>query len=194
MARKREFNYELAIDQATRLFWAKGYTSTSLRELLRVMKIGESSFYNSLKSKRNLYLECLRRYNATVTAKRWNAFMAERSAKAGVRQYFKVVLDDLDDPKVPNVCLMAGSLAPDVLESRDLHEYVTGEIRIMEDAMVSRFQVAKQEGELHPGFDSAVATEVLITYLQGLFRVARVLKNRVKLERQIEALLAGLGL
>jgi hypothetical protein len=33
-----------------------------------------------------------------------------------------------------------------------------------------------------------------VTYLQGLFRVVRVLQTRAEVERQIETLLTGLGL
>jgi hypothetical protein len=39
-----------------------------------------------------------------------------------------------------------------------------------------------------------VAAQVIVTYLQGLFRVIRVLQTRAEVERQIETLLTGLGL
>jgi hypothetical protein len=40
------------------------------------------------------------------------------------------------------------------------------------------------------GADTAAAT--VVTYLQGLFRVARILTDRTHLERQVEAPLSGL--
>jgi TetR/AcrR family transcriptional repressor of nem operon len=194
MGRTRAFDYEQAIEQATRLFWAKGYTNTSLRDLLDAMGIGESSFYHSLKSKKSLYLECLRHYNATVTRRRWDALVAERSAKQGVRRYFRAVLDDLEDPGTPNVCLMAGSLSHDVLSVAELQEYVVGEMQGLEAALAARFDAARQAGELATGFDAVVAAQVIVTFLQGLFRVVRVLTDRAHMERQIEAVLGGVGL
>jgi len=77
MPRTREFDYDLALDQAMRLFWAKGYSNTSLRELLKVMRIGEGSFYNAVRSKKALYLACLKHYNDVVTRRRLQAFEAE---------------------------------------------------------------------------------------------------------------------
>src|SRR3974390_3687028 len=103
MGRKRAFDYDDVLERATRLFWSKGYASTSLRDLLEVMGIGESSFYNLVKSKQELYLECLRHYNDTVTRRRWEALTAQTSIRRGVRGFFEAVLDDLDDPKTPNV-------------------------------------------------------------------------------------------
>ena len=194
MGRPREFDRAKAIERATRLFWAKGYSNASVRELMKVMRIGEGSFYNDLVSKKSLYLECLRHYNDTVTRRRWEALTAETSIRRGVRKFFEAVLDDLDDPKTPNVCLMAGSLSADVLSARDLARYVTTELQSLEGALVERLEAARESGELAHEFDSEVAAQVIVTFLQGLFRVVRVLRSRAEMERQIEALLAGLGL
>jgi TetR/AcrR family transcriptional regulator, transcriptional repressor for nem operon len=194
MSGKKQFDYAGAINQATLLFWARGYSNTSLRALLRVMKIGEGSFYNGFKSKKHLYRICLRHYHEQVTRRRWEVFAAEPSVRKAVRRFFAVVLDDLDDPKVPNVCLMAASLSSDVLSSRDLKKHVLQEMRALQDALVQRLEAAKAAGELPRGFDATVAAEVIVTYLQGFYRVVRVLHDRAHMERQIETLLRGLGL
>ncbi|MFJ9370703.1 TetR/AcrR family transcriptional regulator [Nocardia sp. NPDC101769] len=194
MGRKRAFDYDDVIERATRLFWAKGYTNTSLAELLEVMGIRESSFYHSMKSKKQLYLECLRHYNDTVTRRRWEALTAEISIRDGVRAYFRAVLEDLDDPAVPNVCLMAGSLSADVLGDDELRDYILTEMRTLETALSERLLLAARTGELPQDFPAEVAAQVVVTFLQGLFRVIRVLDDRARMERQIEALLTGLGL
>ena len=56
MARAVEFDYDKAIDRAMRLLWRIGYSNVSVRDLLKVMGIGEGSFYNTFKSKKRLYL------------------------------------------------------------------------------------------------------------------------------------------
>jgi TetR/AcrR family transcriptional regulator, transcriptional repressor for nem operon len=189
VGRKRAFDYDEVIERATRLFWAKGYASTSLRDLLEAMGIGESSFYNLVKSKQDLYLECLRHYNDTVTRRRWEALAAEPSIRDGVRAYFRVVLDDLDDPAVPNVCLMAGSMSADVLGADELRDYVVTEMRQLQLMLTELLAT-----EMPEPFDAGTAAATIVTYLQGLFRVARILADRTQLERQVEALLSGLGL
>ncbi len=194
MGRQRSFDLERAIESATRLFWARGYTGTSLRGLLRVMRIGESSFYHSFGSKRSLYRRCLVHYNATITRRRWEALASEPSVRRGVRRYFEVVLEDLGDPRTPNVCLMAGSLSSDVLSERELRGYVTTEMGQLEEALVERLELGKRRGELPTSFESRVAAQVLVTFLQGLFRVIRTLVDPDQMAAQVETLLAGLGL
>ncbi len=194
MGRQRTFDIDRAVARATRLFWARGYGATSLRELLRALGIGESSFYHAFGSKRALYRRCLEHYNETVTRRRWEALAGEASVRRGVRRYFEVVLQDLSDPRTPNVCLMAGSLSAEVLKLEELGDYVRTEMTRLEAALAARLEEAKRGGELAASFESRVAAQVLVTFLQGLFRVMRTLVDRAQMQRQVEALLRGLGL
>jgi TetR/AcrR family transcriptional regulator, transcriptional repressor for nem operon len=189
-----EFDYARAVDRATQLFWKKGYSNTSLRGLLKVMGIGEGSFYNTFGSKRRAYLECLKHYNDTVSRRRLEALREPSSAKAGVRAFFRNVLDELDNPKIPSVCLLAGSLSSDVLAEHELGPTVLNDMKTFSGAFEERLQSAKQGGELPETFDAVAGAQVLVTFLMGLFRVIRVLQKRPELERQLEMLLRGLGL
>src|SRR5258705_11106177 len=102
MPRSITFDYERAIDSATRLFRKHGYSNTSLRALLKVMKIGEGPFYNTIKSKERLYLECLKHYNETVGRQPIAALTSTPSVKAELRALLRPMLDQLDYPKRPN--------------------------------------------------------------------------------------------
>ena len=195
MARNLEFDYAGTVDRAMRLFWRDGYASTSLRDLLRVMGIGESSFYNTHKSKKQAYLESLKRYNETVNRKRAEAFLIAPTAALGVRALFRTVLDCLDDPDTPSpICLMAGTLMPEVLDDPDLRQYVEGRMSLLAEVMTARFRADKQAGLLAEAFDQELVVPVVITYLQGVWRMALVSYERSRFERQIDVFLTGLGL
>jgi TetR/AcrR family transcriptional repressor of nem operon len=195
MARTLEFDYTHALERAMRLFWKTGYASTSVRDLLEGMGIGEGSFYNTLKSTKHAYLECLKHYNATVGVKRGQAFFAAPTAALGVRALFGAVLDCLDDPHSPSkVCLMAGSLTHEVMEEADLRAYIESQLSTLAERMTERLTADKQAGLLKAGFDPQVVVPVIITYLQGLWRMALISYKRTQFERQIDLFLAGLGL
>ncbi len=194
MARALEFDYDKAIDKATRIFWKKGYLGTSLRDLLKGMGIGEGSFYNTLKSKKQLYLECLKHYNGTVVRRRSTALFSQASAKAGVRGLFRTVLDDLDDPQTPRVCLIARSVSSDVFAERDLRKFVQSDMAAFVSALSERLKSAKDTGELPPEFKPEVVAQIIGTYLQGLYRTALLCYDRPQLERQIDLFLTSLGL
>jgi len=195
MARTLEFDLENALVKAMRLFWKSGYAGTSLRDLLKSMEIGEGSFYNTLKSKKHAYLESLKRYNATVGRQRGEALFSAPTAKLGVRALFQLVLDCLDDPRAPSrLCLMAGSITREVLAEPELRKYVQQQMSMLAEGMIARLTADKESGLLPPDFDPRIVVPIIITYLQGLFRMALVSYDRPKFEQQINLFLTGLRL
>ena len=195
MARTLEFDYTTALERGTRVFWKSGYASTSLRDLLKKMRIGEGSFYNTLKSKKNAYLECLKHYNATVNRHRGEAFFSAPTAALGVRALFKTVLDCLDDPHAPSrLCLMAGSVDGEVLAEPVLRKYVQEQMTMLAERMAGRLSADKEAGLLPAEFDPQLVVPVILTYLQGLWRMALVSYDRTQFERQIDLFLSSLGL
>jgi len=195
MARTLEFDYDTTLERATRLFWKTGYAGTSLRDLLKEMGIGESSFYNTLKSKKRAYLECLKHYNETVDRKRSKEFLEAPTAALGVRALFKDILESLDNPDTPSViCMMAGSLTHEVLDEAELRQYIEGRISTLQDAMIARMSADKRDGLLAESFEPELVVPVVSTYMQGLWRMALVSYERTRFERQIDVFLTGLGL
>lgn len=195
MARTVEFDYDRALERATDLFWKTGYAGTPLRDLLKRMGIGEGSFYNTLKSKKNAFLECLKHYNATVNHRRGEALLGAPTAALGVRALFKIVLDCLDDPDTPSrICLMAGSITREVLAEPELREYVQQQMSMFAERMAARMTADKEAGLLPGAFEPQLVAQVIVTYLQGLWRMALVSYDRPRYERQIETFLTALGL
>jgi TetR/AcrR family transcriptional regulator, transcriptional repressor for nem operon len=194
MARTREFDYDRAIQRATRVFWKKGYSNASLRELLKAMGIGEGSFYRAVKGKKDLFVRCLAHYNDTVSRRRLAALDSGRTAREGVRAFFRLVLDELDDPTTPRICLLAGSLSADVLGDRDLKKIVVHEMTTFGDRFTRRLSDGKARGEFPAAFDPVATSQVLVGYLQGLFRIIGTVHSRAQVEKQLETLLTGLGL
>jgi TetR/AcrR family transcriptional regulator, transcriptional repressor for nem operon len=195
MTRTLEFNYTAALERATRLFWKTGYSNTSLRDLLKKMGIGEGSFYNTLKSKKNAYLECLKHYNATVNHRHAEALFSGPTATLGVRALFKAVLDCLDDPDTPSrICLMADSITHEVMAEPELRGYVQEQMSMLAEGMAARLTADREAGLLPEKFDPEVVAPVIVTYLQGLWRMALVRYERGKFEREIDVFLSGLGL
>ena len=194
MGRGIEFDYDKAIDKATRLFWKTGYSNTSLRDLLKVMNIGEGSFYNKIKSKKNLYLECLKHYRATVLSQREAALFSQTSAKLGVRALFKTVLDQMHDPKRPGLCLLAGSMSRDVLDEKEIRQYIVGEGVASGGRFVALLRSAQEAGELPKELEPAVVVQIIRTYIQGMSRAALISYDRPRIEREVEVLLTGLGI
>ncbi len=189
------FDYERALDRATWLFWRNGYRGTSLRDLLKVMGIGEGSFYNTLKSKKRLFLECAKRYDETEGRKRSNALMSAPTASLGVRALFNSVLDCLDNPETPSrLCMFAAMASEDVLSDPDLRKRVEDRMQSYQMQLVERLSQDRDAGLLPAELDPRTTASVIATYQQGLWRMALIEYDRTRFCRQIDVFLTALGL
>lgn len=195
MARSIEFDYATALDRATWLFWRNGYGDTSLRDLLKVMEIGEGSFYNTLKSKKNLYMACLNHYSETEGLKRGHALKSAPTASSGVRALFSAVLDCLDNPNTPSrLCMLAAMMSEDVLADAELREFAERGIATFSQQLARKIKSDKDAGKLKLEVDPKAVASVIVTYLQGLWRMALISYDRPRFERQISVFLSGFGL
>jgi TetR/AcrR family transcriptional repressor of nem operon len=149
MARTIDFDYELALDHAMALFWKHGYAGTTIRELLKAMGIGEGSFYNTLKNKKELYFRCLQRYEETEGRKRGLAFTSAATAAKGIRALFAAILDCLDDPTTPSrLCMQAGMATEEVMADPELRARVERDLSAFHKLVAERLRSDREEGRL----------------------------------------------
>lgn len=194
MPRPREFDRDVAIERAMRLFWAHGYAHTSLRDLLRAMKIGEGSFYNLFRGKKELYVHSLDRYIRLVAQRRLAILASTPSIREALPRFFDTILKEMGDRRNPPACLAANSLSYDVLKDRQLRTTIQTEMRKAEAYLRTRLRAAVKSGELRRDFPVQTTAALLWTFLLGLFRVYENIHNRALVKQEIALFLKSLDL
>lgn len=123
MARTKNFDENQALDAALRLFWAKGYTATSLQDLEKGMGLNRASIYNAFGNKRSLFKKCLSLYVERVEAMLEGVVRAATSSREAIKNWLACVIDFQFNPETPGGCLVILS----ALE-RHQHDPATREI------------------------------------------------------------------
>ena len=80
MARPMEFDPELALQMAIKVFYDHGYEGSSTAELLARMGIARQSLYGAFGDKRRLFLRSLERYNSASVAELAEALGSKRNS------------------------------------------------------------------------------------------------------------------
>jgi AcrR family transcriptional regulator len=112
MTGRKQFDVDVALDQAMRVFWARGYAQSSLELLSSATGLGRGSLYGTFGGKDALFRRCLDRY-AAIYGDRYERALAacpDEPVRA-VEGFFDVVLDRIADPAVPDGCLVAQSVS-----------------------------------------------------------------------------------
>ena len=68
MARKKEYNEDIVVEKAMKLFWKNGYEATSMQMLEKEMGINKFSIYSSFENKHGLFIESLKSYKRKVNS------------------------------------------------------------------------------------------------------------------------------
>jgi TetR/AcrR family transcriptional repressor of nem operon len=105
------------------------------------------------------------------------------------------VLDCLDNPNTPlPICLMADSISSPVFAEAELRDYVQEQMSMLGELMTARLRADKKAGILPSGFEPETVVQVILIYLQGVWRMALVSYDRKRFEQQNELFLKSLGL
>lgn len=112
MARPQEFNQQKVISRAIECFWLKGYSETSMSDLLNAMNMSRSSFYNSFGDKRQLFELCLETYGQQAQ-QIMNMTLASSTLTglAAIRQFLTLVLITPMTELSQRGCLLVNTIA-----------------------------------------------------------------------------------
>ena len=193
MARPPEFDRTKALEAAMKLFWTRGYTATSLPDLLEAMGIARSSFYASFGTKRKLFTECLELFGDRTLA------IVEEDAKrlpstTLPRAFFEATLLEVSQRRVKQGCMMVNT----VLELADvdpqLNQLAAQKLSAIENAFALAFRMAQQNGELETARSPEDLASLVMTINFGLRVQSRKNQSQQELKPIIENSLSMLGL
>jgi AcrR family transcriptional regulator len=188
VGRPREFDKEQALDQATDLFWRKGYEGTSLSDLTDELGITRPSLYAAFGNKEALFRLAIDRYEAKAGAYRARALTA-KTAYTMARQLLEGAADLHGDKNNPVGCLgVHGALACSE-EADAIRQELSSRRRAGEKALRQRLERAKVEGDLPADSNPADLARYLSVIIYGMTVQAVGGANRAELRRVAEVAL-----
>jgi len=187
--RQREFDKDLALDNAMELFWRDGYNGTSLSDLTSAMGINKPSLYAAFGNKESLFVSALNQYVVKHGSPHFNLlFVADTNLKQRLTNYLKSIAKMLADPKLPGGCFVTTSTCE--AGSHSLPEDAVITIKKINKATTKAFIDFFVNEEQQDNLTSTSSAEVLANYFltlqYGLAVMARNGTKRSTLDKVIE--------
>ena len=168
MARPKEFVEEQALDAAIGVFREHGFEGTSAEMLVRALRIGRQSLYDTFGDKWQIYLSSVRRYVGAETRAHVLALRSGPHAIDGIRAMIdRVVADGNQSCLGVNSICEFGRGRPDLT---DIHDAAAREISA---AVVIRIREAQAEGGVATDLDAKDAAHFLVASFTGIRVAAR---------------------
>lgn len=190
MARRKEFDYDEALQCAIRVFSQQGFGATSTEDLMQAMQIGRQSMYDTFGDKRTLFLAALKTYVTQSCGAILNELQKPGEPLAVLRDAL-IAFAERKDMASPDGCMGLNALSE--FGTRD--EEVTSTIRksasSQKDAVLELLKAAVDQGTL-PQDRVAPAADFFDGTLAAIRYAAKAGKSRKALREM--AVFAGSAL
>ncbi|MCZ1010128.1 TetR/AcrR family transcriptional regulator [Streptomyces lydicus] len=166
--RPRAFDRDRAILDAARLFWRRGYSGTSTRDLTAALGLSTSSLYAAFGSKAGLFEEAVRTY-AERYREIYRQAVTEQDLRAVIHQVLINSVHEFTRPSDAHPgCLLSSAAMTDSTSTLDTSAHYAELHAWNERALHARIERAAQGGELVAGTDATALTGVVQSVVHGL--------------------------
>ncbi|MDE8652355.1 TetR/AcrR family transcriptional regulator [Novosphingobium album (ex Liu et al. 2023)] len=187
--RPREFDPDVALAAALRVFWQHGYEGASLSELTEAMGITKPSLYACFGNKEALFRKALDLYEREKLCYVGMALEAP-TARGVAERLLRGALATHCGETDPQGCLGVISTIACGVEAESIRQDVIARRASSEAALVERFRRAHAEGDLPASADPEALATYLTTVMQGLSLKASAGATRETLESIVATTLA----
>ena len=167
------------------LFWRKGYSATSIEDLVDALHLSRSSLYDTFGDKRTLFLDALKLYSKGVLG-RVTALSDSQSPIAGINAIFDELAASAESESGAMGCFMVNSIAELVPYDPDVTAIAAGYNRTFQRLLTKALERASAAELDH----SNQPPEQLAAYLFNAIQGIRVLIKSGASSEQIQAISA----
>jgi TetR/AcrR family transcriptional repressor of nem operon len=173
MSRSKEFDPDVALDRALRLFWQRGYEKTSIADLTEHLGIARACIYGTFGSKHELFMKALRRHvevvDATVTAELARPGPALPAIRGLIDRF---VTESCSENRFLG-CLVTNAAVELAARDADVARLVESSWARSETALASALARARAQEELAADADPRAMARFLLVFLQGVWVLER---------------------
>lgn len=170
---EKNFDTDLALQQAMKVFWDKGYEAASMADLTKAMGINKGSLYNAFGDKRTLFVKAVLKYDLDHRRE----VVAQLEAMDDPITAFKMLFDGLIaeslSDKEKKGCLLVNTALELPSHDAETRAIVTGGLRDMEAFFRRGIEVAQTRGEVPGSADAPTVAKGLLALVVGLRVLAR---------------------
>lgn len=192
MARPREFDSDVALENAMQVFWGKGYEATSLDDLCEATGLGRSSLYAAFGDKRSLYFKALEHYEAASQIRVAKALSTGpiQEAFAG---FIERIIDNIVAGPGQRGCFIGNCAAELSPRDKVAARRVRNSLDCTETLFFDALERARKRGELAKNADTKALAGFLVAGIHGLRLVGKAKPERAALEGIASVILSRLS-
>ena len=192
MARPIEFDREEVLQKAIGVFWQKGYSATSVKNLVEATGLQPGSIYSAFGDKRGLFLAAIDGYFEGMKRKILSILHADQPAIVRIEIFFNRLVSDsiIDDQR--KGCFLVNTLLEIPVDDLEINSRIQSMFRWVENEFRSVLIEHMASGELDIKQSPEALARFLVAGIYGLRVFNKTQPDVLALKSIVENLLSVL--
>jgi len=179
---EKSFDTDEVLDNAMKVFWAKGYKVTSISDLIEATGVNKGSLYNAFGSKKALFKEAFLKYDREQRQARLKKLSQNHGSIEAIEALFDLLVDQSVSDDDKKGCLLVNTAVNLPHHDADIEVAVLKGMTDYEVFFKDQLTQAKLRGEVNGTLDVNRAAKGLLALVVGLRVLARGVFERSGLE------------
>lgn len=189
------YDREAAIKALVHLFWAKGFSATSLDEVSAATGMGRPSLYQAFGNKEDMYQLALTSFVGDVSQRAMQALSENADIADALLQFYERIIELYFEEADGMGCMVFCTTVGEASNQPALREVLKAVIAQIDTALIARLEAAIQAGQISAGTDINALATLAQGLLQHLAIRARAGEKKVELKKiaraSVQTLLSG---
>jgi AcrR family transcriptional regulator len=170
--RPKEFDPDKVLEVARSIFWKNGFEATSTEDLRVAMGIGRQSFYDTFGSKRQIFVEVLRKYSSDGIQECIATLRAEKSPLAALETLLLSFSKETPEKRARG-CMGVAAMCELGVGDLEIAEVGKSSTATLESILEGLIREAKAEGEVRASVRERAAARQLNATILGMKVLAK---------------------
>lgn len=150
-------------------FWAKGYESTSLNDLMAATGLHKGSLYQAFGDKHSLFIEALKRYLGEMMRVGREAVEGAATPLDGLRSFAHRIIDLTGkDDGVPKGCMALNALVELAPHDPEVRELLQAQVARARSGITGMIAAAQEAGQISAERSPELVAKLFLTFVWGL--------------------------
>ena len=189
MARPIEFDRDEVLHNATALFWDKGYSETSMHDLVNATGLQPGSIYAAFGNKRGLFKEALDAYFEEMMQFITTTLHSKKPAMQRIELLFDRLISESTRDSDRKGCLLVNTLLEISVRDKEINTKIKKMFKKVEYAFRNVLEECKASGDLDTSKTPAELASFLVSGIYGLRVYNKTKPNRTAMKSIVNNLL-----
>ena len=185
--RPKKYDTQTALQAAGSVFWAQGFSGTSLDDLSAAMGMNRPSIYRAFGDKEAVYRLALAQFSTQMEEGFNRTVLHESDFRAGLRKFYRAALEVYSAGETALGCMIMCTAPSASVTHVDVQSDLLEVINQLDARILKRVDLAVEQGQISEVMDAKSLSKLIQAVLHSLAIRARAGESKASLRRFADA-------